>query len=95
VVAGGGENGVDGVAGLSGEAVSVHAVAGFEMADDWLDGGAALDLGGDAPFLSLGEDLEPIGWRRLVALVAGVGGAAFGRGQRVPWRTRPPGPPCL
>ena len=41
VVAGGGEDGVDGIAATVGEIVAAHAVLGFEMADDGLDGGPA------------------------------------------------------
>ena len=53
VVAGRGENGVDGVALAVPEIVAAHAVLGFEMTDDGLDGGSpahlALDLGRHAP----------------------------------------------
>lgn len=41
VVAGGGEDGVGGVAVAEPEIVAAHAVLGFEMADDGLDGGSA------------------------------------------------------
>jgi hypothetical protein len=40
VVAGGGEDGVGGVAAPESEIVAAHAVLGLEMADDGLDGGA-------------------------------------------------------
>ena len=63
VVAGGGEDGVDGVARAEPEIVAAHAVLGFEMADDGLDGGAAaqfaLDLVGHAPFLSASKTQQP------------------------------------
>ena len=41
VIAGGGEDGVGGVAGGVGEVVATHAVLGLEMADAGLDRGAA------------------------------------------------------
>jgi hypothetical protein len=41
VVAGGGEDGVGGVAPTVPEIVAAHAVLGFEMADDGFDGGPA------------------------------------------------------
>jgi hypothetical protein len=56
VVSNGGEDGVCGIAGLMGEIVAAHAVLGFEMSDDRLDGGAssqlALDDLGDAALLA-------------------------------------------
>ena len=47
VVAGGGEDGVDGIAGVVCKIIAAHAVLGLEMADDWLDGGAAPQLAFD------------------------------------------------
>ena len=41
VVADGGEDGVVGIAASEPEIVSAHAVFGFEMANDGLDGGSA------------------------------------------------------
>ena len=45
------------------QVVAAHAVLGFEMADDGLDGGAAaqlaLDLVGHAPFLSASKTQQP------------------------------------
>ena len=41
VVAGGGEDGVGCVAATEPEIIAAHAVLGFEMADDGLDGGSA------------------------------------------------------
>ena len=41
VVAGSGEDGVEGIALLVGTIIAAHAVLGFEMADDGLDGGPA------------------------------------------------------
>ena len=41
VVAGGGEDGIVGIAVSEPEIIAAHAVLGFEMADDGLDGGPA------------------------------------------------------
>jgi hypothetical protein len=41
VVAGGGEDGVGGITAREPEIVAGHAMLGFEMADDGLDGGPA------------------------------------------------------
>ena len=46
-VPGGGEDGVDAVAVASLEVVAAQAVLGLEMADDWLDGSAALHFAAD------------------------------------------------
>ena len=77
VVAGSGEDGVDGVAGLVGEVVSAHAVLGLEVSDDRLDGGPAselaFDLIGDAALLAAGEDLQAVFVGGVVAAIAGVG----------------------
>jgi hypothetical protein len=47
IVAGGGEDGVGSIAPTEPEIVSAHAVLGFEMADDGLDGGPAAQLAFD------------------------------------------------
>ena len=89
VVAGGGEDGVDGVAGGMGEMVAAHAVLGLEMADDGLDGGAApglaLDLRRHAPLLARGVDPE-------LVIGRGVPPAAHGR-DRAAWRRWGTSPP--
>ena len=69
------------------EAVSIHAVTVFEVADDRLDGRAALHLPFDGrrdPSLLFGrEDAQFIDAGRIVASVTGVGEDAFqgGAGQ--------------
>ena len=77
VVAGGGEDGVDGVALFVSEVVSLHAVAVLEVSDDRLDGGAAfheaLDCWGDAAFLPRCEDAQFVDTGRIVAPLAGIG----------------------
>ena len=77
VVAGGGEDGVDGVAATEPEIVAAHAVLGLEMADDGLDGGPAaqfaLDRGRHASLLAGDEDPELVIGRRVVAAIALVG----------------------
>lgn len=79
VVADGGQDGVDGVDGVAhaaGEVVSAHAVVGFQVADDGLDGCPAAQVALDRPrhaaFLSGGVDLEAVGRRCVVAAVSGV-----------------------
>jgi hypothetical protein len=71
VVAGGGEDGVGGVAGPVSEVVAAHPVLGFEMADAGLDRRAAaqvpFDRFGDAPFLAGDKDPEPVLGRSIVA----------------------------
>lgn len=56
VVADRGEDGVNGIAAGMGEVISLHSVIGFEMADDWLDGGSSFELAldglGDASLLA-------------------------------------------
>lgn len=42
VEAGGGQHGIDAIAGMALEVIAVHAMLGLDVADDWLDGGAAL-----------------------------------------------------
>src|SRR3546814_17988056 len=44
VVADGGEDGIDGIAGGMGEVIAIHPVVGFEMTDDGLDGGSSFEL---------------------------------------------------
>lgn len=59
--------------------IAAHAVFGFEMANDRLDGGTsfhlAFDLRGDAALLASGVDLELVFWRRVVATVSGISAA--------------------
>ena len=61
----------------AGEIVSVHAVLVLEMADDWLDGGAAshlaFDVGCDAALLLGRIDFELVFGRGVVAAVTGIG----------------------
>lgn len=63
-MAGGGEDGIDGVAGRIGKMVAAHAMPGFEMADHRFDGRSAPqfapDLFDDAQLLSADVDLEAI-----------------------------------
>ena len=77
VVAGGGEDGVDGIAVAVGEIVAVHAVTVLEVTDDRFDGGAAfhqaLDGRGDAAFLPRCEDAQLVYAGRIMAAVAGIG----------------------
>ena len=87
VVADGGEDGVGGVAPTVPEIVAAHAVLGFEMADDRLDGGPAaqlaFDLGCHAPFLAGDEDPELVIGRRVVAAVSLVGEDILSRWARL------------
>lgn len=77
VVAGGGQDGVEGVALLAGEVVAGHSVFALDMADDGLDRRPpphlALDGWGDAALLAGGEDPELVALRCVVAAIAGVG----------------------
>ena len=72
VVAGGGEDGVGAIALGSLEIITPQAVLGLEMADDGLDGGAALHLaangGGDPADLARDPDPELV--RVIVAPVS-------------------------
>ena len=72
VEARGGEDSVDSVAGMAFEVVAAHAVFGLEMADDGLDGGAALHLaldgGGGSADLTGDPDAELV--RVVVATIA-------------------------
>ena len=72
VVACGGEDSIYAVALRSLEIVTAHAVLGFEMADDGLDGGSALhlaaDCGGDPADLAGDPDAELV--RVIVTTVA-------------------------
>src|SRR5436189_1937006 len=74
VVAGGGEDGVVGITAPEPEIVAAHAVLGFEMADDGLHGGPAvqfaLDLWRPPSFLAGEEDPELVIGRRIVAALA-------------------------
>ncbi|OBQ84890.1 hypothetical protein A9K71_21275 [Mesorhizobium sp. WSM3873] len=77
VVAGGGQDGVEGVALLAGEVVAAHSVFALDVADDGLDRRPpphlALDGWGDAALLAGGEDPELVALRCVVAAIAGVG----------------------
>jgi len=39
VITGGGQHGVNGIAGMVCEIIAAHAVLGLEMTDHWFDGG--------------------------------------------------------
>lgn len=60
-----------------GEEVAAHAMVGFQMADDRLDGGTALQFAldrlGDAPSLARDVDPELVRLRGIVAAIAAVG----------------------
>ena len=77
VVAGGGKDGIVGIALAEPEIVATHAVLGFEMADNGLDGRPAaqfaFDLGRHPSLLAGDEDLELVIGRRVVAAVSLVG----------------------
>ena len=77
VVAGGGEDGVGGVAPTVPEIVAAHSVLGFEMADDGLDSGPAaqftFDSGCHPSLLARDEDPELVIRRCVVAAVSLVG----------------------
>ena len=77
VVAGGGKDGVIGVAAPEPEIVAAHAVLGLEMTDDGLNGGPAaqfaLDLRRHPSLLAGEEDPELVIGRRIVAAIALVG----------------------
>jgi hypothetical protein len=74
VVAGGSEDGVIGVAVTVPEIVATHAMLGFEMADNGLNSGSAVQFSLDPrrhPSLLAGdEDPELVIGRRVVATVA-------------------------
>jgi hypothetical protein len=76
VVAGGGENGVGGVAIGPSEIVSAHAVLGLGVSDHGLDRGAAAQLAfdglGDKASLARDIDLELVIGRGVVAAIAAV-----------------------
>jgi len=40
VITGGGQHGVNGIAGMVCKIIAAHAVLGLEMTDHWFDGGA-------------------------------------------------------
>jgi len=44
VITGGGQHGVNGIAGMVCEIIAAHAVLGLEMTDHWFDGGAPPQL---------------------------------------------------
>lgn len=74
VVAGGGQDGIDGVALPAGEVVAAHPMLGLDVADDGLDGGAAAHLArdgrDDAAFLAL---MNTCGSAVRMAAIARVG----------------------
>jgi hypothetical protein len=84
VVAGGGEDGVGGVAVGSGEIVSAPAVLCLGVADDRFDRRPAaeftFDALGDAAPLARDVDLELVVGRGVVAAIAAVGDDAGGDG---------------
>ena len=77
VVAGSGEDGVDGITGAVGEVIAAHAMLGLQVSDDGLDRGApphpAFDLRRHAPFLSGGVDADIVRRRRAMSAIAGIG----------------------
>jgi hypothetical protein len=77
VGAGGGEDGVGCVAATEPGIIAAHAVLGFEMADDGLDGRPAaqftFDLGRHPSLLAGDEDPELVIGRRIVAAISLVG----------------------
>ena len=83
-----------------GEIVATHAVIIFEMTDNWLDGGAALELSlhlfGDASLLAGGVDSEPVLGRGIVAAIAGISNNAIGyrRPISLAATSQPIGPIC-
>ena len=80
VVAGGGKDGVGGVAVGPGEIVSAHAMLGFGVSDDRFDrraaGEFAFDGLSDRASLAGDIDLELVVGRSIVAAIAAVGDAA-------------------
>jgi hypothetical protein len=76
-VAGGGEDGVGGVAVGPGEVVSAHEVLGLGVANDRFDRGAAAEFAfdglGDAASLAGDIDLELVVGRGVVAAITAVG----------------------
>jgi hypothetical protein len=60
-----------------GEVIAIHAVVGFEVADDGFGDGTPpqlpSDLFGYAPLLTCSIELEAIFGRRVVAAVPGIG----------------------
>ena len=76
VVAGGGEDGVDGVALAVSEVVAVHTVLVLDVADDRFDCRPAPQLSFDrrryAALLACGEDRELVAQWRVVAAVSGI-----------------------
>ena len=75
-----------------GEIIAAHSMLVFRMADDWLDGGAALEFAfdalGDAPPLPRDEHPELVGLWRIVAAIAAVGDDARDRGADLPLHLR-------
>src|ERR1700731_2619733 len=47
VITGGGQHGVNGIAGMVCKIIAAHAVLGLEMTDHWFDGGAPPQLAFD------------------------------------------------
>jgi len=72
VVAGGGEHGIDAVAGTALQIIAAHAVLGLGVTDDRLDGGAAAHLAADRlrDAAHLAADPDPELLRVIVAAIA-------------------------
>src|SRR5262245_32905483 len=83
-VAGGGEDGVDGVAGGVGQMIAAHPVLALQVADHRLDGRAAFHLSPDGrrhtPLLAAGVDAHVVRGGCVVAAIAGIGDDACERG---------------
>ena len=76
VVAGGGEDGVDGIALGSSQIIALHAMLILDVADERFDCGAAphlaFDGGRHAAFLACRVDFERVVEWRIVAAISGV-----------------------
>ena len=74
VIADGSEHGVDRVARRMGEIIAAHAMLGFHVADDRLNGGPspqlAFDVLGDVALLTRDINLEAMRSRRVVTAIA-------------------------
>jgi hypothetical protein len=83
VIADGSEHGVDRVAGRMGKIIAAHAMLGFHVADDRLDGGPspqlAFDALGDAALLTRDINLEAMRSRRVVTAIAAISDDAIKR----------------
>src|ERR1700720_1974785 len=71
VITGGGQHGVNGIAGMVCKIIAAHAVLGLEMTDHWFGGGAppqlAFDLRREPALHPLRINPQPIIRRRIVA----------------------------